>query len=40
MSVRQKLAVILESKIVQELSLEKKRILLKEWSPKLIFLDM
>ena len=39
MSVGQKLGIILESKVVQKLSLEKK-FLLKEWSPKLIlFLD-
>ena len=38
MSVRQKLGVILESKVVQKLSLEK-NIFTKKWSPKLIFLD-
>ena len=38
MSVRQKLGVILESKVVQKLSLEKK-VFNKYWSPKLIFLD-
>ena len=38
MSVRQKLGVILESKVVQKLSLEKK-VFTKKWSPKLIFLD-
>ena len=36
MSVRQKLDVILESKVVQKLSLEKK-VFTKKWSPKLIF---
>ena len=36
MSIRQKLGVILESKMVQKLSLEKKT---KKWSPKLIFLN-
>jgi hypothetical protein len=35
---RQKLGVILESKVVQKLSLEKKSFT-KKWSPKLIFLD-
>ena len=34
MSVRQKLGVILESNVVQKLSLEKKNT--KKWSPKLI----
>ena len=38
MSVRQKLGVILESKVVQKLSLEEK-VFTKKWSPKLIFLD-
>ena len=38
MSVRQKLGVILESKLVQKLGLEKK-VYTKKWSPKLIFLD-
>ena len=38
MSVRQKLGVNLESKVVQKLSLEKK-VFTKKWSPKLIFLD-
>ena len=38
MSVRQELGVILESKLVQKLSLEKK-VFNKQWSPKLIFLD-
>ena len=38
MSVRQKLGVILESKVVQKLSLEKK-VFTKNWSPKLVFLD-
>ena len=38
MSVRQKLGVILVSKVVQKLSLEKNDFT-KKWSPKLIFLD-
>jgi hypothetical protein len=38
MSVRQKLGVILESKVVQKLSLEK-NVFTKKWSPKLIFFD-
>ena len=38
MTVCQKLGVILESKVVQKLSLEKK-VFNKYWSPKLIFLD-
>ena len=38
MSVYQKLGIILESKVVQKLSLEKKY-LNKNWSPKLIFLN-
>ena len=38
MSVCQKLGVILESKVVQKSSLEKK-VFTKKWSPKLIFLD-
>ena len=38
MSVRQNLGVILESKVVQKLSLEK-NVFTKKWSPKLIFLD-
>ena len=38
MTVCQKLGVILESKVVQKLSLEKK-VFIKQWSPKLIFLD-
>jgi hypothetical protein len=38
MSVHQKLGVILESKVVQKLSLEK-QVFTKKWSPKLIFLD-
>ena len=38
MSVRQKLGVILESKVVQKLSLET-NVFTKKWSPKLIFLD-
>ena len=37
MTVCQKLGVILESKVVQKLSLEKK-VSNKQWSPKLIFL--
>ena len=37
-SVRQKLGINLESKVVQKLSLEKK-VFTKKWSPKLIFLD-
>ena len=35
MSVHQKLGIILDSKVVQKLSLEKNT---KNWSPKLIFL--
>ena len=38
MTVRKKLGIILESKVVQKLSLEKKDFN-KEWSPKLIFLN-
>ena len=38
MTVSQKLGVILESKVVQKLSLEKK-VFTKKCSPKLIFLD-
>jgi hypothetical protein len=38
-SVHQKLGVILESKMVQKLSLEKK-VFTKKRSPKLIFLDI
>ena len=38
MSVCQKLGVILVSKVVQKLSLEK-NYFTKKWSPKLIFLD-
>ena len=38
MSVHQKLGIILESKVVQKLSLEKNGFD-KKWSPKLIFLD-
>ena len=38
MTVCQKLDIILESKVVQKLSLEKK-VFTKKWSPKLIFLD-
>ena len=38
MSVHQKLGVILEGKVVQKLSLEKK-VFNRKWSSKLIFLD-
>ena len=38
MSVHQKLGIILESKVVQKLSLEK-HVFTKRWSPKLIFLN-
>ncbi len=38
MSVCQKLGVILESKVVQRLSSEKK-VFIKKWFPKLIFID-
>ena len=38
MSVCQKLGTILESKVVQKLSLEKK-VFTEKWSPKLIFSD-
>ena len=38
MSVCQKLGVILVSKVVQKLSLEK-NVFNEKWSPKLIFLD-
>jgi hypothetical protein len=38
MSVCQKLGVILESNVVQKLSLEKK-VFTNKWSAKLIFLD-
>ena len=38
MIVCEKLDVILESKVVQKLSLEKK-VFNKKWSPRLIFLD-
>ena len=38
MTICQKLGVILESKVVQKMSLEKK-VFNKLWSPKLIFLD-
>ena len=38
MSVHQKLGIILESKVVQKLSLEK-NVFTKKWSPKLIFLN-
>jgi len=37
MPVHQKLDIILESKVVQKLSLEK-NVFTKKWSPKLIFL--
>ena len=37
MSVHQKLGIILESKVVQKLSLEKKYFT-KKWSPTFIFL--
>ena len=36
MPVHQKLGIILESKVVQKLSLEK-NVFTKKWSPKLIF---
>ena len=38
MTVCQKLGIILESKVVQKLSLEKK-VFYKKWSPKLILLN-
>ena len=38
MSVHQKLGIILESKVVQKLNLEK-NVFTKKWSPKLIFLN-
>ena len=38
MSDHQKLGIILESKVVQKLSLEK-NVFTKKWSPKLIFSD-
>ena len=38
MPVHQKLGIILESKVVQKLSLEK-NVFTKNWSPKLIFLN-
>ena len=38
MSVHQKLGIILESKVVQKLSLGK-NVFNKKWSPKLIFLN-
>ena len=38
MSVHQKLGIILESKMVQKLSLEK-NVFTEKWSPKLIFLN-
>ena len=38
MSVHQKLGIILETKVVQKLSLEK-NVVNKKCSPKLIFLD-
>ena len=37
-SVRQKLGMILENKVVQKLKLEK-NVFYKKWSPKLIFLN-
>ena len=37
MSVHQKLGIILESKVVQKMSLEKK--ITEKWSPKLISLN-
>ena len=39
MSVYQKLGIILENKVVQKLSLEK-NVFNKNWSPKLIFLNV
>ena len=39
MTIRQKFGVILENKVVQKLSLEKK-VFTKKWSPKLIFFDI
>ena len=38
MSVHQKLGIILESRVIQKLSLEK-NVFTKKWSPKLIFLN-
>ena len=38
MTVRQKLGMILENKVVQKLTLEK-NVFNKKWSPKLIFLN-
>ena len=38
LTVRQKLGMILENKVVQKLKLEK-NIFYKKWSPKLIFLN-
>ena len=38
MSVHQKLGIILESKVVQKLNLEK-NVFTTKWSPKLIFWD-
>ena len=38
MSVHLKLGIILESKVVQKLSLEK-NVFTKKWSPKLIFIN-
>ena len=38
MTVRQKLGMILENKVVQKLKLEK-NVYYKKWSPKLIFLN-
>ena len=37
MSVRKKLGIILESKVVQKLS-QGKNVFIKKWTPKLIFL--
>ena len=39
MSVRQKLGVILETKVVQKLSLEKKEDFTEKRSPELIFFE-
>ena len=38
-SVRQKLGMILENKVVQKLKLEKNVFFTKKWSPKLIFFN-
>ena len=38
MSVHRKLGIILENKVVQKLNLEK-NVIIKKWSPKLIFLN-